>query len=79
MDFSQSPKKYLTSLYLSLKKVLNIDINLQSIHKAWETASRHTEQLTIGLEGKICQGIPAGSRVFQWFYWGGPMSFYPGN
>jgi predicted CoA-substrate-specific enzyme activase len=47
MDFSQTPKKYLTSLYRSLEKVMNGDINIQIIQKAWETASRHAEQLTM--------------------------------
>ncbi len=47
MDFTQSSKKYLTSLYRSLEKILNSDINFQSIRKAWETASKHTEQMTI--------------------------------
>jgi predicted CoA-substrate-specific enzyme activase len=44
MDFSQSPKKYKTALYLSLKRVLNDDIDFQSISRAWEKASEQAEQ-----------------------------------
>lgn len=43
MDFSQSPKKYKTTLYRSLKKVLNGHINFHDISSAWDKASSVTE------------------------------------
>ena len=46
MDFSQSPKKYKTALYRSLKKVLNGEISFQIINNAWGKASKHAEQQT---------------------------------
>ena len=45
MDFSQSPKKYKTSLYRSLKKVLNDKITYEHITRAWEKAALSVERL----------------------------------
>jgi len=60
MDFSQSQKKYITALYLSLEKVLNVDINFKSISKAWEKASLHAEQRTMDWKGKFTSEFQPG-------------------
>lgn len=44
LDFSQPPGKYKKALYLSLKKVMPEEIDLQRIIEAWDRASRHVEK-----------------------------------
>jgi predicted CoA-substrate-specific enzyme activase len=44
MDFSQSPRKYKTALYRSLKNLPDGGLNYQAISRAWEIASENLIQ-----------------------------------
>ncbi len=44
MDFSQSPKKYKTSLLCSLQTMLNGEITYQTVCRAWEKAAEQSER-----------------------------------
>ncbi len=63
MDFSQSPKKYKTALYTSLRKVLNGGISFDKISQAWEKASRFAESQELGWKEKFTQEFLPGEDL----------------